>query len=269
MSREDHPEFMQYFEEVVRGIKSSQEWEAVVEHKVGLALETLSHGQQSAVTALQHLYTEVQISGEISNDRVAQYWNDLETLHERVQQHQKSQEERIAEASRQEGERRTAVEGEIAGEVTQIRTDMQEFVNKQLSGWIQQGVASGLSNLPLPPPALTLEQIREVVQAEQPNPVVERLRREEQERANQKEKETFKRWMQEQIKEAEKNMEKKIAERTKQLQPAEALSPERRTSRGAEDRFSRWASQIPPNLPELPPSPRDQTPPPPPPPKSK
>jgi hypothetical protein len=269
MSPEDHPEFMQYLEEVVRGIKSSKEWEAVAEHKVGLALETLSHGQRSAVTAIQYLYTEVQISGEISNDRAAQYWNDLETLHEQVQQHQKSQEERITEALRQEGEKRTAVEGEIAGEVTQIRTDMQEFVNKQLSGWIQQGVASGLSNLPPPPPALTLEQIREVVRAEQPNPVVERLRRQEQERANQKEKETFKQWMADQIKEAEKKMEKQIAARTRHQADVPSTEGHREISRGAEDRLSRWASQIPPNLPELPPSPKTPTPPSPSPPKSK
>jgi hypothetical protein len=59
MSPEDHPEFMQYLEEVVQGIKSLKDWEKVVEHKVGLALETLSHRQQSAVTALQHLYIEV------------------------------------------------------------------------------------------------------------------------------------------------------------------------------------------------------------------
>jgi hypothetical protein len=124
MSPEDHPKFMQYLEEVGQGIKSSEDWEKVVEHKVGLALETLSHGQQLAVTALQHLYTEVQISSKISNDRVAQYWNDLEKLHQQVEQHQRSQEERIAKALRQEGERRTAVEGEIAGEVACIRTNM-------------------------------------------------------------------------------------------------------------------------------------------------
>jgi hypothetical protein len=85
---------------------------------VGLALENLSHGQQSAVTALQHLYTEIQISGKISNNRVAQYWNDLENLHEQVKQCQSSQEDQIAEALRREGERRTAVEGEIIQEVT-------------------------------------------------------------------------------------------------------------------------------------------------------
>jgi hypothetical protein len=68
MSPADHPEFMKYLEEVVQGIKSTKEWEQVAEHKVGLALENLSHGQQSAVTVLQHLYTEVQISGKISND---------------------------------------------------------------------------------------------------------------------------------------------------------------------------------------------------------
>jgi hypothetical protein len=73
MSPEDHPEFMQYLEEVVQGIKSLKDWEKVAEHKVGLALETLSHGQQSAVTTLQHLYTEVQISSKISNHRAAQY----------------------------------------------------------------------------------------------------------------------------------------------------------------------------------------------------
>jgi hypothetical protein len=68
MLSEDHPEFMQFLEEVVQGIKFSKDWEKVVEHKMGLALETLSHGQQSAVTTLQQLYTEVQQSGKLSND---------------------------------------------------------------------------------------------------------------------------------------------------------------------------------------------------------
>jgi hypothetical protein len=67
------------------------------------------------------------------------------------------QEERLVEALRQEGERKTAVEGEIVGEVTHIRTDMQEFVNKQLPGWIQEGVALGLRNLLQAPSALTIE----------------------------------------------------------------------------------------------------------------
>jgi hypothetical protein len=52
MSPEDHPEFMQYLEEVVQGIKSSKDWEKVTEHTVGLVLETLSHEQQLAVTTL-------------------------------------------------------------------------------------------------------------------------------------------------------------------------------------------------------------------------
>jgi hypothetical protein len=56
MSPEDHPEFMQYLEQVVKGIKSSKDWEKVVKHKVELVLETLSHRQQLAVTALPQLY---------------------------------------------------------------------------------------------------------------------------------------------------------------------------------------------------------------------
>jgi hypothetical protein len=82
------------------------------------------------------------------------------------------------------------VEGEIAEEVTHIRTDMQEFVNKQLPGWIQEGVSAGLKNLPPPPPTLTIEQIREVVKEQQPrnNPITERRAREA---AYQKEQETF------------------------------------------------------------------------------
>jgi hypothetical protein len=82
MLPEDHPEFMQYHEEVVQGIKALKDWEKVAEHKVGLALETLPPGQQLVVTALQQLYTEVQQSGKLSNNRVAQYWNDLEKLHD-------------------------------------------------------------------------------------------------------------------------------------------------------------------------------------------
>jgi hypothetical protein len=120
MSCEDHPEFIQYLEEVVQGIKASKDWETVVEFRVGLALETLSHGQESAVTALQQLYTAVQHSGKLSNDHAAQYWNDLEKLHDQVRQHHKSQDQRITDALRQEGERRSTVEGEIAGEVTRI-----------------------------------------------------------------------------------------------------------------------------------------------------
>jgi hypothetical protein len=72
----------------VQGIKSLKDWEKVGEHKLGIALKTLSHGQQSVVTSLQHLYTEVQISSEIFNDRAAVYWNDLEKLPEQVEQHQ-------------------------------------------------------------------------------------------------------------------------------------------------------------------------------------
>jgi hypothetical protein len=68
MSPEEHLEFIQYQEGVVQGIKSSKDWENVAEHMLGVALETLSHGQQSAVTVLQPLYTEVQISSKLSND---------------------------------------------------------------------------------------------------------------------------------------------------------------------------------------------------------
>jgi hypothetical protein len=151
------------------------------------------------------------------------------------------------------------VEGEIAGEVTRIRTDMQEFVNKQLPGWIQEGVSSGLRNLPPPPPTLTIEQIREVVRSEQPraNPFDEQV---ERERTRQKEKEIFEQWMKEFTQEAEKAMEKKMAEQNEQLKGFAKKSNPRREEEGnnktpREERLSRWASQIPPNLPELPPSP--------------
>jgi hypothetical protein len=59
---------MQYLEEVVKGIKSSKDWEKVAEYQVGLALENLFHGQQSAVTTLQQLYTKVQQSSKLCND---------------------------------------------------------------------------------------------------------------------------------------------------------------------------------------------------------
>jgi hypothetical protein len=41
-------------------------------------------------------------------------------------------------------------------------------VNGQLPGWIQEGVAFGLSKLPPAPQALTIEDIREVVRTEKP-----------------------------------------------------------------------------------------------------
>jgi polyhydroxyalkanoate synthesis regulator phasin len=269
MSPEDHPEFMKYLEEVVQGIKSTKEWEQVAEHKGGLALENLSHGQQSAVTALQHLYTEVQISGKISNDQAAQYWNDLEKLHQQVKNHQESQEERITEALRQEGARRSVVEGEIAEEVTRIRTDMQEFVNKQLPGWLQEGVTSGLRNLPQPPLALTLEQIREVIRAEQTptNPNADKIAQEQRERVRQKEKDIFEQWMKEMTQKAEEAMEERLAEQAKRMKAANKPTTIGEGETNREERLSRWASQVPPNLRELPPSPSllsEYNPPPPP-----
>jgi hypothetical protein len=68
MSPEAHPKSLQYLEEVLHRIKSSKDWAKVAEHKVGLTLETLSHRQQSAVTTLQQLYTEVQQRRKLSND---------------------------------------------------------------------------------------------------------------------------------------------------------------------------------------------------------
>jgi hypothetical protein len=40
---------------------------------------------------------------------------------------------------------------------------MQEFVKKQLLGWIQEGVKAKLQSLLPLKPALTIEQIQEVV----------------------------------------------------------------------------------------------------------
>jgi hypothetical protein len=70
------------------------------------------------------------------------------------------------------------VEREISGEVTWICTDMQEFVNKQLLNWIQEEVKTRLQSIPSPILTLTIEQIREVVQAEQPrtNTVLKRAK---------------------------------------------------------------------------------------------
>jgi hypothetical protein len=61
---------------------------------------------------------------------------------------------------------------------------MQEFVNKQLPRYIQEGVASRLSNLLPASSALTIDRIREVVHAEQPkiNPFSEQAQKEKRER---------------------------------------------------------------------------------------
>jgi hypothetical protein len=53
MSPKEHLEFLPYLEEVVQQIKSSKDQVKVAQHNMGLVLETLSHRQQLAVTALQ------------------------------------------------------------------------------------------------------------------------------------------------------------------------------------------------------------------------
>jgi hypothetical protein len=69
----------------------------------------------------------------------------LERLYNKVEVHQKVLESWIAKALRSEGERRIIVDSEIAGEVTQIRNDMQEFVNKQLPCCVREAVKAGLT----------------------------------------------------------------------------------------------------------------------------
>jgi hypothetical protein len=59
---------MQYLKEVGQGMKSLKDFEIVVEHKVGLALETLSHRAQLAVTSLPQLYIELQQRGTEFNE---------------------------------------------------------------------------------------------------------------------------------------------------------------------------------------------------------
>jgi hypothetical protein len=176
-----------------------------------------------------------------------------------------------------EGEQRTAVEGEIVEEVTHIRTGMQEFVNKQLLGWIQEGIASWISNCPQAPPTLTIDQIREVVHAEQPkiNPFSELAQREKREREYQKEMEAFTKWIKEQWKEVEVDMEESLAARTEHIRKVASKPPtifeekEGEASGAVAARLARWASLLPPSEnPAIPPSPRVPSLPPPPP-KSK
>jgi hypothetical protein len=69
-----------------------------VEHIVGLALETLSHGQELAVSVLYQFYTKVQQSSKPSNNRAAQYCTNLEKLQDYVEEHHTMQGERIAKA---------------------------------------------------------------------------------------------------------------------------------------------------------------------------
>jgi hypothetical protein len=72
---------------------------------------------------------------------------------------------------------------------------MQEFVNKQLPSWINEGVLSELRSLPKPLLAMILEQIQEVIQLEQYKGVPSRRKEsEERERAFQEEKKEFKQW---------------------------------------------------------------------------
>jgi hypothetical protein len=94
---------------------------------------------------------------------------------------------------------------------------MQEFVNKQLPGWIQEGVSSGLRNLPPPPPTLMIEQIREVVREEQPqpNPFEATTEKARVGKARQKEKEIFEQWMKELTEKAEEAMKKTMEEQAK------------------------------------------------------
>jgi hypothetical protein len=62
-----------------------------------------------------------------------------------------------------------------------------------------------------------IEQIRQVVQAEQPkvNPFAEQIAKDQRERTYQKEEETFRQWMKEQMQEAEESMARRMAEQSK------------------------------------------------------
>jgi hypothetical protein len=155
---------------------------------------------------------------------VAQYWNDLKGLPEQVEKHQRSQEECVAKVLRIEWERRTLVEEEeIAAEVTQIWTDMQEFVIKQLQDWIQEGVKVRLQSLPLAIPALKIQQIQGVVRREQPkdNSFLQRTQQDRREKQIQKERKDFIGLIKEQWAEVEKDMEKRLKEKY----PTQRTSP--------------------------------------------
>jgi hypothetical protein len=101
-----------------------------------------------------------------------------------------------------------------------------------------------------------------VIRAEQTqtNPEANRIAREKE---CQKEKETFEQWMKDQIRLAEENLAKKMEEQAAH-RGIEILSNPR-ARRETKERLEGWASQVPPNLPELPPSVTSKAPSPPPP----
>jgi outer membrane murein-binding lipoprotein Lpp len=73
---EGHPQFVQYLQEVLGGIK---DWQTQAKEHVGVNLQTLNRDQQQLYQALLQLNTDAQAAGTIAEETAAQYWEELQS----------------------------------------------------------------------------------------------------------------------------------------------------------------------------------------------
>jgi hypothetical protein len=161
---EGHPQFVQYLQEVLGGIK---DWQTQAEEHVGVNLRTLSRDQQQLYQALLQLNTDAQEAGTIAEETAEQYWEELQSLRQHMKGQQEERDQQIAEALRLETATRESQGHQLATHISDTRSIMETFVANQLPHLINQRVAEALQveRIRAPPQATyTKEEVDRLVQ---------------------------------------------------------------------------------------------------------
>src|SRR3977135_4290377 len=138
---EGHPQFVQYLQEVLGGIK---DWQSQAEEHVGVTLRTLSRDQQQLYQALLQLTTDAQAAGTIAEETAEQYWEELQSLRHHMKGQQDERDTQIAEALQTERATRETQGQQLASQLSDTQSVMESFMANQLPHLINQRVAEDL-----------------------------------------------------------------------------------------------------------------------------
>src|SRR3981081_2856261 len=138
---EGHPQFVQYLQEVLGGIK---DWQSQAEEHVGVNLRTLNRDQQQLYQALLQLNTDAQTAENIAEEMAEQYWEELQSLRQHMRGQQAERDQQIAEALNAEKATWETQGRELASHLSDTRSVMEHFVATQLPHLINQRVAEAL-----------------------------------------------------------------------------------------------------------------------------
>lgn len=176
---------MAVLRQVTEGYRDTQARIDDTTQRAGIAIDSLSLEQQQQMQALRQLDVEIRATGQLSDERADQFWEDLQHLRSNLVEYEAHQREQLHQTVHQESADRQLRQGEIVAEVQNTQSHVQGLheevgrAHSQVQGlhdqvrdwstgalpqWVEERIQHAITQVPS---GITTEQIQIVVQAAQ------------------------------------------------------------------------------------------------------